>query len=95
MVLQGKVFLLGNSMGSGVALQLVAKYPDLYDGVLDVCGGKESTMMYESSKAFAEMSDAQIIAEHGKLGLPVLLIIQFCTRRPDCTIGGFPDFPHG
>jgi len=68
---KGKVFLLGTSMGGGVALQLAAKYPDLYDGVLDVCGGKNSTMMYESSKAFAEMNDAQITDELGKLGLPV------------------------
>lgn len=67
----GNVFLLGSSMGGGVALQLAAKYPDLYDGALDVCGGKNATMMYETSKAFAEMNDAQIIARLGELGLPV------------------------
>jgi len=28
-------------MGGNVALQLGAKYPDLYSGVLDVCGSKD------------------------------------------------------
>ena len=51
----GKVFLLGYSMGGLIACMLGEKYPDLYDGVLDVCGPKDMTSMYYYKKAIADL----------------------------------------
>jgi hypothetical protein len=42
----GKVLLMGFSMGGQVALRLAAKYPDQYDGVLDICGCKDMAALY-------------------------------------------------
>ncbi len=42
----GKVFLIGISMGGGIVLQLGEKYPQLYDGVLDIVGAKNWTDIY-------------------------------------------------
>ena len=42
----GKVFLIGLSMGGQIALMLTNKYPDLYAGVLDVCGNKDTVAFY-------------------------------------------------
>jgi hypothetical protein len=42
----GKVFLIGVSMGGQIALMLTHKYPDLYAGVLDICGNKDTTAFY-------------------------------------------------
>jgi pimeloyl-ACP methyl ester carboxylesterase len=42
----GKVFLVGLSMGGQIALMLTHKYPDLYAGVLDVCGNKDTAAFY-------------------------------------------------
>jgi pimeloyl-ACP methyl ester carboxylesterase len=42
----GKVFLFGLSMGGTISLLLGEKYPELYSGVLDVCGGKDLTARY-------------------------------------------------
>ena len=42
----GKVFLIGLSMGGQIDLMLVDKFPDLYAGVLDVCGNKDTTAFY-------------------------------------------------
>jgi hypothetical protein len=42
----GKVFLCGVSMGGAIVLLLGEKYPDLYDGVLDVVGLKDVTNAY-------------------------------------------------
>ena len=43
----GKVFLVGVSMGGTISLLLAEKYPQLYDGVLDICGGKDLTARYD------------------------------------------------
>ena len=42
----GKVFLVGVSMGGLVVLLLGEKYPELYDGVLDIVGLKDITDAY-------------------------------------------------
>ncbi|UCC58254.1 MAG: prolyl oligopeptidase family serine peptidase [Candidatus Bathyarchaeum sp.] len=41
-----KVFLWGFSMGGAVACLLGEKYPDLYSGVLDICGVKDLEEIY-------------------------------------------------
>ncbi len=42
----GKVFLCGVSMGGAIVLLLGEKYPELYDGVLDIVGLKDITSAY-------------------------------------------------
>jgi pimeloyl-ACP methyl ester carboxylesterase len=42
----GKVFLCGVSMGGAIVLLLGEKYPELYDGVLDVVGLKDISNAY-------------------------------------------------
>lgn len=42
----GKVFLIGFSMGGTMALLLGEKYPELYDGVLDISGVKNVVQAY-------------------------------------------------
>jgi pimeloyl-ACP methyl ester carboxylesterase len=37
----GKVFVMGGSMGGCVAILVGEKYPELYSGVLDLCGAKD------------------------------------------------------
>jgi pimeloyl-ACP methyl ester carboxylesterase len=59
----GKVLLLGISMGGNIALQLGAKYPHLYDGVLDICGGKDSAAQYDDKMYYASLTnDDDLIA---------------------------------
>jgi pimeloyl-ACP methyl ester carboxylesterase len=43
-----QVFLLGSSMGGTIALLLGEKYPNLYNGVLDISGPKSLTSYYNS-----------------------------------------------
>jgi pimeloyl-ACP methyl ester carboxylesterase len=64
---EGKVFLIGISMGGNVALQLGAKYPDLYSGVLDVCGSKDLTDSY-NKRSWANLNDAALAVELEALG---------------------------
>jgi pimeloyl-ACP methyl ester carboxylesterase len=45
----GKVFIIGHSMGGVIGLLLGEKYPELYDGVLDISGMKNITMGYKDS----------------------------------------------
>jgi pimeloyl-ACP methyl ester carboxylesterase len=42
----GKVFIIGHSMGGAIGLLLGEKYPELYDGVLDIAGMKDIIMGY-------------------------------------------------
>jgi hypothetical protein len=42
----GKVFVIGHSMGGTIALILGEKYPELYDGVLDISAMRNTTMGY-------------------------------------------------
>jgi pimeloyl-ACP methyl ester carboxylesterase len=47
----GKVFVMGHSMGGAIALLLGEKYPELYDGVLDISGMRDIVMGYTDSVA--------------------------------------------
>jgi pimeloyl-ACP methyl ester carboxylesterase len=51
----GKIFLIGLSMGGQIDLMLADKYPDLYAGVLDVCGNKDTTAFYNYWKDLANI----------------------------------------
>jgi pimeloyl-ACP methyl ester carboxylesterase len=42
-----KIFVIGASMGGQIALNLARKYPNLYSGVLDICGLKDMFAHYE------------------------------------------------
>ena len=42
----GKVFIVGHSMGGLIGLALGEKYPELYDGVLDISGMKDVILGY-------------------------------------------------
>jgi len=42
----GKVFIIGRSLGGAIVLLLGEKYPELYDGVLDISGVKNVTQLY-------------------------------------------------
>ena len=64
----GKVFLIGTSMGGNVALLLGEKYPDLYSGVLDICGVKDLKSLYEGAQYVLSLTDEQISA---LLGIPI------------------------
>ncbi len=52
---QGKVFLMAFSMGGAIACLLVEKYPNLYDGVLDVCGVKDMASLWNPEFADLEL----------------------------------------
>ena len=43
---KGKVFIIGHSMGGAIALMLGEKYPELYDGVLDISAMRNTTQGY-------------------------------------------------
>jgi pimeloyl-ACP methyl ester carboxylesterase len=45
----GKVFIIGQSMGGAIALLLGEKYPELYDGVLDISGMRDIILGYTDS----------------------------------------------
>ena len=77
----GKVFIFGGSMGGEVALLLGEKYPELYSGVLDICGPKDVVVAYNDASLIASMTLDQIRAA---LGWPSLV--------PDATVQGFKDF---
>ena len=53
----GNVYLMGISMGGNVVLQLGAKYPDLYDGVLELCAPKDLQSQYTDKMFFAGIAD--------------------------------------
>jgi hypothetical protein len=58
----GKVFLIGVSMGGQIALMLTHKYPDLYAGVLDICGSKDTTAFYNYWRDLSKLpADASAI----------------------------------
>ena len=68
----GEVYLVGFSMGGLVACLLGEKYPNLYDGVLDVCGAKDVIGQHEHHKTIVEMQGetdeetAELIREYLK-----------------------------
>jgi pimeloyl-ACP methyl ester carboxylesterase len=47
----GKVFIVGHSMGGLIGLLLGEKYPELYDGVLDISGMRDIVLGYTDSIA--------------------------------------------
>ncbi|MEJ2281240.1 MAG: alpha/beta hydrolase-fold protein [Candidatus Bathyarchaeota archaeon] len=47
----GKVFIVGQSMGGLIGLLLGEKYPELYDGVLDISGMRDIVLGYTDSIA--------------------------------------------
>jgi hypothetical protein len=53
----GKIILVGGSMGGNAVLELGAKYPDLYDGVLDMFGSKDMAAQYYDKVYFASLTD--------------------------------------
>lgn len=66
----GKIFLIGASMGGNIALELGGKYPDLYDGVLDMFGSKDLAAQYNNVKTYGAIADdgelaAALIANGG------------------------------
>ena len=69
--IQGKVFLVGLSMGGGVALLLGEKYPSIYSGILDLCGAKNSTSSYIDRTTWASLNDTALAAEITALNAPV------------------------
>jgi hypothetical protein len=61
----GKIFLIGASMGGEIALDLANKYPKLYSGVLDVCGAKDSVSSYAYAQFWITNTPAQLRAIFG------------------------------
>ena len=45
----GKVFVIGHSMGGAIGLLLGEKYPELFDGVLDISGMRDIVLGYTDS----------------------------------------------
>jgi len=56
----GKIFVMGGSMGGAVAILLGEKYPDLYSGVLDLCGAKDLTVTVNNCIMVSTMTLDQI-----------------------------------
>jgi pimeloyl-ACP methyl ester carboxylesterase len=59
----GKVYLVGISMGGNIALLLGEKYPNIYSGVLDVCGAKNITDMYTLAAWVGTAYDSDVEAQ--------------------------------
>jgi len=59
----GNVYLFGMSMGGSVALELGAKYPDVYSGVLEMSGLKNMITQYNDAVYYSGITnDADLIA---------------------------------
>ena len=59
----GKVLLMGMSMGGLISCLLAEKYPNLYDGVLDICGLKDIKSLYEFQHDFTSLPSPLIDPE--------------------------------
>ncbi len=55
--------LVGASMGGNIALELGAKYPDLYDGVLDMFGSKNSIAQYNDKLFYTNTPNDVVLAQ--------------------------------
>jgi predicted esterase len=64
----GKVFLWGVSMGGAIALLLGEKYPQVYSGVIDVCGIKDLKEQYAvtTNKTMYEVETGGTPTSHPK-----------------------------
>lgn len=99
----GKVYLVGISMGGNIALELGAKYPELYAGVLELAGTKDLITRYYLHSYYASITDdnALIAAVEANGGLnppaPLTSIAQFrnyCTNAANDVMalcGGTPE----
>jgi pimeloyl-ACP methyl ester carboxylesterase len=67
----GRVFLVGASMGGAVVLLLGEKYPELYSGVVDLFGVKETIEQYETKTRWGILNDTELEAELTALTAPV------------------------
>jgi pimeloyl-ACP methyl ester carboxylesterase len=67
----GKVYLYGASMGGDIALMLGEKYPNVYSGVLDVCGAKNLTYLYNAGNLVSTSNDTEVIAQIQANNAPV------------------------
>jgi pimeloyl-ACP methyl ester carboxylesterase len=66
----GNVYLFGMSMGGSVALELGAKYPDVYSGVLDMSGLKNMITQFDDAVYYSGIANdgdlaAALIAKDG------------------------------
>jgi pimeloyl-ACP methyl ester carboxylesterase len=67
----GKVYLVGISMGGNIALLLGEKYPNIYSGVLDVCGAKNITDMYTLAAWVGTADDSAVEAQIQAFNAPI------------------------
>lgn len=80
---QGKVILNGPSMGGLIACLLGEKYPNLYDGVFDVCGVKDFASFYYHKKAITELPANPTAIRAYMNGPPAYLPPSFTSTLPN------------
>jgi len=73
----GEVFLIGLSMGGQISQMLVDKFPDLYAGVLDVCGNKDTTAFYNYWRDLTNLPASASAISTYLLGAPTSLPAPF------------------
>ena len=81
----GKVFLYGISMGGLIACLLGEKYPNLYDGVLDLCGPKDMASLYYYKKDIVDLTTADEIRAYLN-GPPANMPMPFLAQLPDAML---------
>jgi pimeloyl-ACP methyl ester carboxylesterase len=80
---QGKVLLQGASMGGLIACLLGEKYPNLYDGVFDVCGVKDFASYYDHRKGITDLPPNPNAIRAYMLGPPTFLPPIFVASIPN------------
>jgi pimeloyl-ACP methyl ester carboxylesterase len=76
----GKVLLMGMSMGGLISCLLAEKYPNLYDGVLDICGLKDVKSFYEFQQSFTSYTTLAAVKNFllgPPLNLPVDIVNEY------------------
>ncbi len=76
-----KIFLFGTSMGGQITLLLGEKYPELYSGVLDLCGLKDVIMQYNWNEIFVSHTVAEL-----------RVIFSWLSSAPESLILGLKNF---
>jgi pimeloyl-ACP methyl ester carboxylesterase len=66
----GKIYVEGGSMGGSIALMLGYKYPNLYSGVLDICGSKNTIAQYSWYNSLSAISDDGLVQTLSAVGAP-------------------------